>query len=138
MYPMRIGDEEMEAAKPAKGVVWCLVCVILLSGVRITTVEADSINANSIADAQCMVVGARLSESPNPRLRFSGEMLLSYFLGRIDGRSPHVDLEGLIEREAKKMTATDLRNAVRRCGTEFSARGAQITRIGKDLERSGK
>jgi hypothetical protein len=85
-----------------------------------------------------MVVGARLAESTNPRLRFSGEMLLSYFLGRIDGRSPHVNLERLIEREAKKMTAADQKNVARRCGAEFSARGAQITRIGEDLERSGK
>lgn len=100
--------------------------------------EAGSVNVKTVADAQCMVVGARLAESPNPRLRLSGEMLLSYFLGRIDGRSPHIDLEALIEREAKKMTTSDLRNVARRCGTEFSARGAQITRIGKDLERSGK
>jgi hypothetical protein len=65
-------------------------------------------------------------------------MLLSYFLGRIDGRSPHADLEALIAREAGKMTASELKAAASRCGTEFSARGVKVTKISKDLARLGR
>ena len=65
-------------------------------------------------------------------------MLAIYFLGRIDGRSPNADLEALLKKTAKKMTAAELRSAASRCGAEFSRRGAEITRIGKTLEQLGK
>lgn len=112
--------------------------VLLLPWTLGSFAEAGPVKVKTVADAQCMVVGARLAESPNPRLRFSGEMLLSYFLGRIDGRSPKVDLEALVKREGSEMMASSFRRWAHRCGAEFSARGAEITRIGKDLERSGK
>ena len=65
-------------------------------------------------------------------------MLAIYFLGRIDGRSPGVDLQELLKREAKKMTASEFGSATDRCGAEMSARGEEINRIGKTLEQVGK
>jgi hypothetical protein len=65
-------------------------------------------------------------------------MLAIYFLGRIDGRTPNADLQELLRRGAKRMTASEFRDAASRCGMEFSRRGAEITRIGKTLEQLGK
>lgn len=65
-------------------------------------------------------------------------MLAIYFLGRIDGRSPNADLQELLKREAKKMTASEFSGAAGRCGMEFSRRGAEIARVGKTLEQLGK
>lgn len=115
-----------------------LLLGIVVACFSVSSARAKPENPMTVADARCMVVGARFAESPDQRLKISGEMLLSYFLGRIDGRSPHVDLESLIAREAGKMTTSDLKDAARRCGTEFSARGVEITHIGKDLARMGK
>lgn len=100
--------------------------------------KARAENTATDADVQCIVVGARISESADPRQRTSGEMLLTYFLGRIDGRSPNVDLETLIVREARRMSPADITRAAHRCGKEFSARGPEMVRIGKALVRSGK
>jgi hypothetical protein len=100
--------------------------------------NAGAENALTVADVQCIVVGARLSESADQTQSQSGEMILTYYLGRIDGRSPNVDLQELIERAARSMTTSDYARAARRCGTEFSARGAAIVRIGKALEEIGK
>ena len=94
--------------------------------------------SNTIVDVRCVVVGARLSESLDQTQKLSGEMLLAYFLGRVDGRSPNANLETLIEREAQKMTASVFANEAHRCSEEFSMRGAEIVRIGKDLQQLGR
>ena len=114
---------------------YCAFAVVL-SSVTVAVPRAEAANPQTIADVQCMVVGARLSESADRRQRMSGEMLLTYFLGRIDGRSPNADLEALMKRVGK-MSEPDFRRAATRCGTEFSARGAQIVQIGKSLSQLG-
>lgn len=103
-----------------------------------TVVQADSggprpAGPQTVADAQCMVVGARLAASSDPQQRMPGQMILMYYLGRIDGRSPNADLETLIKNETQRMTISDLQNAASRCGKEFSARGDEVVRIGKSL-----
>lgn len=103
-----------------------------------TATRAESPSTQTVADAQCMVVGARLSASSDAQERVPGQMILMYYLGRIDGRSPHTDLKTLIENETQKMTAADLKNAAGRCSKEFSARGEQIVQIGKSLSKPGK
>lgn len=100
--------------------------------------EARAASQQTVADVQCIVVGARLSASSDQRLKLSAQMLLAYYLGRIDGRSMKIDLDALIQREAENMTSADFRSAARRCGTEFSDRGAEIVRIGKSLTQLGK
>lgn len=92
----------------------------------------------TIADVQCLVVGARLASSPDQQQKLTGSMLAIYFLGRIDGRSPTVDLQELLKREAKKLTGSEFGSAASRCGAELSARGAEINRIGKTLEQLEK
>jgi hypothetical protein len=103
-----------------------------------TTARADSVNTQTAADAQCMVIGARLSASSDPQQRVPGQMILMYYLGRIDGRSPHADLTGLIKSQTQKMTESDLKSAAGRCGKEFSARGNDIVRIGSSLGKPAK
>lgn len=112
--------------------------ILIMSSVFAAAGKVGAANARTVADVQCILVGARLSDSSDQRQRLSGEMLLTYFLGRVDGRSPGVDLESFLTREAQKMTTSDFAKAARRCGMEFSARGAEIVRIGKTLEQLGK
>lgn len=114
----------------------CCAFAVILSCVAVAVSRAEAASPQTIADVQCMVVGARLLESADQRQRMSGEMLLTYYLGRIDGRSPNVDLEALMKRVGK-MSESNFRRAATRCGTEFSARGAQIVRIGKSLSQLG-
>ncbi|HEX5460399.1 MAG TPA: hypothetical protein VFX20_10550 [Steroidobacteraceae bacterium] len=99
-----------------------------------TAARADSANTQTTADAQCMVVGARLSASADPQEKIPGQMILMYYLGRIDGRSPDADLKTLLMNETQRMTQSELKNAATRCGKEFSARGEDIVRIGKAID----
>lgn len=84
-------------------------------------------------DAQCVVIGARISASPDQQQRASGQLLTVYFLGRIEGRSPGVDLEKLIELQAAKMTRDDEKRALQRCGRKFASQGTELVRIGRIL-----
>lgn len=81
-----------------------------------------------------MVVGARLSASTDPQQKVPGQMILMYYLGRIDGRSPSADLKALIKTETRKMTPSDLQSAATRCGRQFAARGEEVVQIGKSLD----
>lgn len=57
------------------GAMLILVCVFTASG------RACAANGRTIADVQCIVVGARLSESADQKQRLSGKILLTYFFG---------------------------------------------------------
>lgn len=111
--------------------------VTIVSFTRVTAVRANTVASQAVADAQCLLVGARFAGSADQRQRLSGEMLLSYFLGRMDGRYPRIDLMTLLRREASKMTSADFTKAARRCGAEFSARGTEMARIGQSLGQLG-
>lgn len=112
---------------------WLLVLVL-----QSQMAMANSIPADTEADVECLIVGARLSASPSPEVKLSGGMLMVYFLGRIDGRTPDAKLEGLIAKKIGAMTAADLEEASRRCRTEFSKRGTELTEIGGALARGSK
>ena len=115
-------------------------CVLTAAALCIipTAVRADAANTKTVADAQCMIVGAQLSASKDPQQRVPGQMILMYYLGRIDGRSPHTDLKTLIKNQTQVMTASDFKSAASRCGKEFSARGDAVVEIGRSLGKPGK
>lgn len=124
-----------------------LRCGVLATGVLLMMATAtradpakatDSMNAQTTADAQCLVIGAQLSGSADPREKMPGQMILMYYLGRIDGRTPNADLKTLITSETRHMTVADVKSAASRCDREFSARGDEIVRIGKSLGKPAK
>lgn len=90
------------------------------------------------ADIQCLIVGARLSESASPTVKLSGGMVMTYFLGRLDGRTPDANIESLIIEELRTMTSGDVAEASRRCTDEFSKRGVEFEKIGNALVRNGR
>ena len=98
-----------------------------------TAARADPVSSQTTADAQCMVIGAQLSASPDPQEKVPGQMILMYYLGRIDGRSPKVDLKTLLQSETHSMKEADLKSAAARCGKEFAARGEDIVQIGNSI-----
>jgi hypothetical protein len=116
------------------------LCGIVIAMSFVTVVPAAAANADDslLADVQCLLVGTRLESASNGQLRLSGTLLTMYFLGRIDGRAPTADLQKLVLEEATKTSADGLRSAMRRCGKELSARGAEVTQIGKNLQKQGR
>ncbi len=92
----------------------------------------------NIADIRCVVVGMKLVGAANSPDQSRGFLLTLYYIGRLDGRSPKLDIEHLLIEETRKMTDADYASEERRCGARLAEKGQQITEIGKHLVESGK
>ena len=95
-------------------------------------------DANTTADARCVIVGARLAASADPNERERAGLLMIYYIGKLDGRASGFDLKNLIVGEAARMTAVEYDSELRRCGEALTLKGHEITVIGNDLMRLGK
>jgi hypothetical protein len=68
----------------------------------------------------------------------AGVMIALYYLGRLDARSPRLDLVALLGDEADKMTPETLKSEAVRCGSEFKEKGNELTAIGQRLVERAK
>jgi hypothetical protein len=82
-----------------------------------------------IAFGSASAPGSDIPENLKPSL-LSGSM---YFLGKLQGRDPDLDLESRIAREAQKMAPEDMRDELVRCGNELEDRGAEMNAIASRL-----
>lgn len=108
-----------------------LIGLIALS----VSLEAHADDSEITADVRCVIIGAQLASSPDAGQRSTAGLLLSYYVGRLDGRAPGLNLERLIAEELGKLTPVDLQVERRRCGDALSAKGKEIARIGDSLSR---
>ena len=100
--------------------------------------SVQAVGDETVADVQCVIVGARLSELGDPNQRLTAGMLMIYYLGRLDGRVPSFEIESLVDKEIDKMTPGIFAHETRRCSDEFSAKGIEVTRIGHEISRREK
>jgi hypothetical protein len=105
----------------------------LLASMRIGAQEAVN-----IADIRCVVVGMKLAAATSSPDQSRGFLLTLYYIGRLDGRLPKLDIEHLIIEETRKMADADYASEEKRCGAGLAEKGRQITEIGKHLVESGK
>jgi len=112
--------------------------ITLVGTVMFWAVQARAQDAETIADIRCIVVGFRMSQLPNPAQQTAGTMAALYYIGRLEGRMPNLDIEELMITEIGRMTATDYDSEAKRCGSHLMDKGQQITRFGKDMVERGQ
>jgi hypothetical protein len=108
-----------------------LSMLVLILGLASMSVGAQE--AVNVADIRCVVVGMKLTGATDSPDQSRGFLLTLYYLGRLDGRSPKLDIERLIIEEARRMSEADYGSEERRCGAALAEKGRQITEIGKHL-----
>jgi hypothetical protein len=84
----------------------------------------------TILDVRCMIVGMKISAAQNTTQQSQGILLSWYYIGRLDGRVPKLDMKQLVIQETGKMTTSDYASEARRCGAELAERGRQVMQLG--------
>jgi hypothetical protein len=91
-------------------------------------------DTGAASDFRCMVAAIALYQSTNPQVKDAGMMASLYYLGRLDGRTPNVDLEAGLKQQFERMSAQELQAEAVRCGGALQARGKAVTEIGARLK----
>jgi hypothetical protein len=106
---------------------------LLVAALPIVPLQVMAQDADTVADVRCVAVGIRSAELPDSRQKSTGLLMALYFIGRLDGRDPKLDLEALLSEQLAKMSAADFTTEATRCGNSLATKGAQITKVGQDL-----
>jgi hypothetical protein len=93
---------------------------------------ADDVNAS---DVRCVVVAFSLIQSQDPTVKAVAGGAILYFVGRIRGRSPTLDMEAAIAKQVNLITPQLLQTETQRCGGLLQAEGSNLRTIGEDLQR---
>ncbi len=89
------------------------------------------------ADLRCLVVALDMGNSVDPDIKNLAPLAAMYYIGRIEGRDPRLDLEAKLTGELMKMSAAERQAEVRRCGADLSAKGKLLSDIGANLQKKG-
>ena len=112
-----------------------LLCVAALTAALITNAQAlPSDDSPLTPDLRCLTISFRLAGSDEAQIRQAGLIAGYYYLGKVDGSAPALDLETAIHDS--DLTLSDPQFAAaeaRRCGAELQARGREIIEIGNRL-----
>ena len=89
--------------------------------------------ADDAEDMRCLIVAVELADNADKELSDAGTMMTTYFLGRLDGRSPAANLEQLLIQEATRLTEADKERLLIACLAQLELRGKQMEALGERL-----
>ena len=92
----------------------------------------------TVKDVRCLLTSMYTSQLNDAKFRAAGMVSALYWMGKIDGRAPDLDLEASLLKEIKALKPDELREEAMRCGTEMRERSAKMKKIGEDLITMGK
>jgi hypothetical protein len=93
---------------------------------------ADDENA---ADVRCVVIAFGLTQSPDPQVKAFAAGASLYFVGRVRGRAPNLDLEAAIVKQVSAMTPQLMRGETQRCSGVLQEEGGKLRTIGEDMRQ---
>jgi len=100
--------------------------------------EAAPAPVDTASDVRCLIVYMQISSSTDPKLQTAGLIGTMYWLGRLDGRAPDMDLESQIISELKTMVGERFRAEARRCGEILVVKGKATVDMGHDMIKKGQ
>ncbi|MGC1458362.1 MAG: hypothetical protein WA825_08815 [Steroidobacteraceae bacterium] len=111
---------------------------VMLAAVAVVPVSGLAQDADNLADIRCVAVGMHLAEAPDSHQKSTGTLLVLYYMGRLDGRAPSLEIQKLLAEQIDKMTASDYSSEAMRCSQILSAKGAQIKQLGEQMQKHFK
>ena len=108
----------------------------LVSGAPAFAAAAPSTDALNRQDIVCIaVMGAAAEKAPDDKGKAFAGMGVLYYIGRIEGRSPGIDLRAVVSPQVRKLSIEEIQAAADGCVAELSARGQDLVAIGGDLQK---
>jgi hypothetical protein len=113
------------------------ILALMASCAMLGVSHATEIVDSTEADLSCLVASLHLMNSSVPEQSQAGIASFLYWLGRVDGGAPDLDLETRIANLSPAFTNEHLNAELVRCGTEMQTRGAEVQAIGDRLQARG-
>jgi len=110
-------------------VVTLMAAVSLAIGASPARAEDDP----NVADVRCLVVAIKMAGSPESQTRSVAMLAGLYFVGRLRGRAPDMDLEAAMVRQLRTMTTDDIERERLRCGAVLNGQASRLAVISGDL-----
>src|ERR1700677_1351478 len=104
------------------------VALALACGFWVNAALAD----DTSDDLKCLAVSLNMSASDDPDVQSVGMLSTMYWMGRLDGRTPALDLEKQMKDAADGMKPADMQTEAARCAQALKTRGDLLTKMGED------
>ncbi|MBI3439850.1 MAG: hypothetical protein HY054_14585 [Proteobacteria bacterium] len=97
--------------------------------------SAQEVPAEAADDLHCAVIGMQLVGDPasDPQAKQAGTMITIFYVGRLQGRAPGVDLERPILDYERTLTVDRVNAERQRCAAEFRQVGVDLQDLGQRL-----
>lgn len=114
--------------------------IVLILAALATTAASSAAPTPEQADARCLDAFALMAAGgdpakPDPNMIEAGKTGATYFVGKLRGRNPGVDLEQVM-RAGFSALQTDAEGEVKRCSAELSDAGQAMTKAGAALQKT--
>jgi hypothetical protein len=87
------------------------------------------------SDLRCVIALAAAAQSADDQVKPAMIAGVIYFLGKLDGRTPQLDLGARADAERKTMSVKDFNDEIARCGAALVARTKAVAEIGQKLRQ---
>lgn len=116
-----------------------LVLVALFGSSEAIAQDRAAQNVQTVEDLRCLAAVSETAGAMEKLVPGSANIALMYYLGRLDGRDPDLDIENALAALYPTMTPKDVGSEDVRCGQALSQRGKVMKEIGEHLmERAMK
>lgn len=99
---------------------------------------AHAADAATTNDIRCIVVAGAMASSGAKEAEAAGMMTMIYYLGKLDGRTPNLNLEDSVVDQFMDLSPDQIRADAKRCGDELKTRGAALSIIGRHIQERAK
>ena len=111
------------------------VAAAMLTLALSTTARAET--PDMTHDLKCLALSFTLIQSADPKIADAGKLATFYYLGRVDGRDPTIDLADRFSKPDMQLSQEQLQSMAVDCGAELSERGTALKETSRRLEAAG-
>jgi hypothetical protein len=116
----------------ATGSMACGMAILALAA----PVQAQTITPAIANDLRCVaVISAIIGQMPEGTQRLEATTGVMYFVGRLDGAAPNLDLQAALAKELTTIKTDTVQAEVERCSKVLIAKGTKLQEIGKAMSQ---